>query len=145
MTIKWCDLGNVRCNRNDSEQQPNDFYPNDNYDDWKAHQGKVWSIIWLSWSPEEQHIVKGITDLYEVQNAPETSLDTANTYIHRLYFLPHFRASPHMEDKSLKSNWPSLTMTAYNRSTLTMKSSIMLSPLKASHHCQHPVQWYSSF
>ena len=93
----------------DPELQPVDFDHDDNYDDWKAKQVEAASMIRLSCYPEVRCIVKGIRNPHKMWNTPETSLDTAGSYIGRQDIVRQFRACQPKEDEPLKAHFTKLS------------------------------------
>jgi hypothetical protein len=87
----------------DHESQLLDLDHDDNYDDWMAMEAKATYIIGLSCSPEVRQIVKGIRHPDNMWNVPETTLDTARSYIGRHDILHQFCACRHKEKEPLKS------------------------------------------
>jgi hypothetical protein len=93
----------------DAEPQRLDFGHDDNYDDWKAKDAEVASIVRLSCSPEVLCIVKDIPNPHEMWNTLETSLATAGSYIGRQAILRQFRVCRPNKDKPLKSYFTKLS------------------------------------
>jgi len=66
-------------------------------------------MIRLSCSSEVRRIVKGIRNAPDMWNTPETSLDTAGSYIGRQDILRQFRSCRPREDEPLKAYFTKLS------------------------------------